>query len=154
MTATVTELDLPELDIADPELHGERWHAAIAGLMDGGGWLARSPLATIVLDREAGEHFLRTKAAIFPGRLIAQLFGISDGPLHEQIEGNIINATATSTGACARSSTRRSPRARSSATGRRCASSSPTCGSRSPRPGAATSSRRCASRTRRARSPR
>ncbi|UGS38191.1 cytochrome P450 [Capillimicrobium parvum] len=87
----VAELDLPDLDIADPELYGERWHEAIARLMDGGGWLARSPLATIVLDREAGEHFLRTKAAIFPGRLIAQLFGIVDGPLHEQIEGNIIN---------------------------------------------------------------
>jgi cytochrome P450 len=89
----VTELDLPELDVADPELRGEHWHEAMARLGESGGWLARAPLATVVLDREAGEHFLRTKAAIFPGKLIGQLFGITDGPLHEQIEANIINSS-------------------------------------------------------------
>jgi cytochrome P450 len=56
-----------------------------------GHWLARAPLATVVLDRAAGEHFLRTKAAIFPGVLIGELFGITGGPLHEQITRNIIN---------------------------------------------------------------
>jgi cytochrome P450 len=93
MAALVTELDLPELDVSDPELRGARWHEAMAGLGESGAWLARAPLATVVLDREAGEHFLRTKAAIFPGKLIAQLFGIADGPLHEQIEANIINTS-------------------------------------------------------------
>lgn len=93
MGTPVTALDLPELDVGDPELRGERWHAAMARLRDGGGWLARAPLATVVLDREAGERFLRTKSAIFPGKLIAQLFGIADGPLHEQIEANIINTS-------------------------------------------------------------
>jgi cytochrome P450 len=87
----VADLPLPELDVSDPELRGERWHAAMDELRAGGHWLARAPLATVVLDRAAGEHFLRTKAAIFPGVLIAELFGITDGPLHEQVTRNIIN---------------------------------------------------------------
>jgi cytochrome P450 len=55
------------------------------------GWLAASPFGFIVLDREAGEFFLRSKAAIFPGLTIADLFGITDGPLREEIVKNIIN---------------------------------------------------------------
>ena len=32
----------------------------------GRGWLARNELATFVLDREAGEFFLRSRATTFP----------------------------------------------------------------------------------------
>jgi cytochrome P450 len=87
----VTDLDLPEIDLADPQLRGERWHEAMRKLRASGSWLARAPLGTVVLDRAAGELFLRTKSAIFPGLLIAQLFGIDDGPLYEQMVRNIIN---------------------------------------------------------------
>jgi cytochrome P450 len=87
----VTELDLPEIDLSDPELKGARWHEAMRQLRDSGAWLARAPLATVVLDRAAGEQFLRTKSAIFPGLLLAELFGITDGPLYEQMTRNIIN---------------------------------------------------------------
>jgi cytochrome P450 len=62
------------------------------GLLADGHWLARGPLATVILDREAGEHFLRSRSAIFPGLLLAEMFGISDGPLFEQMTSNIINA--------------------------------------------------------------
>src|SRR5215212_11908858 len=86
----VTELDLPEIDLNDPALTGERWHEAMRELRDGGAWLARAPLGTVVLDRAAGEQFLRTKSAIFPGLLLAQLFNIDDGPLYEQMVRNII----------------------------------------------------------------
>ena len=41
----------------------------------GRGWLARNELAVFVLDREAGEFFLRTPRAEFPGLKIAELFG-------------------------------------------------------------------------------
>ncbi len=61
------------------------------GLRGHDGWLAASPFGFIVLDREAGEFFLRTKAAVFPGLTIADLFGITDGPLREEIVRNIIN---------------------------------------------------------------
>ncbi len=87
----VNELDLPELDPSDPELKGDRWHVAANGLLDSGKWLARGPLSLIVIDREAGEFFLRSRAAEFPGRLIGEMFGVTDGPLHEQITANIIN---------------------------------------------------------------
>jgi cytochrome P450 len=87
----VTELDLPELDPADPSLSGWKWHVEANGLLDSGKWLARGPLSLIVVDREAGEFFLRSKVAEFPGKLIGELFGITDGPLHEQIVANIIN---------------------------------------------------------------
>jgi cytochrome P450 len=87
----VTELDLPEIDLGDPELRGERWHAEMRRLRDSGSWLARAPLGTVVLDRAAGETFLRTRSAIFPGLLLAEIFDITDGPLHDQMVGNIIN---------------------------------------------------------------
>src|ERR1700745_826006 len=57
------------------------------------GWLARSPLAYVVLDRESGEFFLRARQTAFPGREIAQLFGIAGGELAEQIDANNQNLT-------------------------------------------------------------
>ena len=77
--------------MTDPSLKGELWHAEMKSLLESGEWLAESPMATVVLGREAGEFFLRTRSAVFPGLLIAQIFGIDDGPLFEQIEHNIIN---------------------------------------------------------------
>jgi cytochrome P450 len=86
----VTELDLPAIDLAAGDLAGDRYHEVLAGLREQG-WLASSPLAFIVLDRESGEFFLRSRQAAFPGREIAELFGISGGPLRQQIDANILN---------------------------------------------------------------
>jgi len=91
----VTDLELPEIDLNDPELRGGRWHEAMRELQDGGSWLARAPLGTVVLDRAAGEQFLRTRSAIFPGLLLAQIFNITDGPLYEQMVRNIINVNGS-----------------------------------------------------------
>jgi cytochrome P450 len=90
-----TELDLPEIDFGDPELRGARWHATMRELRDTGSWLARTPLGFAVLEREAGEQFLRTRSAIFPGLLIAEMFAISEGPLYEQMSRNIINVNGS-----------------------------------------------------------
>lgn len=84
------ELDLPAFDHTDPGLGGESWHSRITELA-GAGWLARTPLATVVLDRGASEEILRSKSAIFPGREVADLFEIDSGPLREEIDRNIIN---------------------------------------------------------------
>src|ERR1700716_3350917 len=81
----------PDFDNTDPQLRGQREQAAEAGLEGHDGWLAAGPFGFIVLDREAGEFFLRTKDAVFPGLTIGELFGIADGPLHEEIVKNIIN---------------------------------------------------------------
>jgi cytochrome P450 len=89
--ALATELDLPNFDHTDPRLRGERYRGAMASLAGYEGWLAANPFGFTVLDRESGEFFLRTKDAVFPGLTIAELFGISDGPLHEEVVKNIIN---------------------------------------------------------------
>src|SRR3954447_5727308 len=60
------------------ELHGE-------------GWIAQSPLGWFVLDREAVEFFLRSRKLTFPGMKVAEGFGVTDGPLYEEIRRNILN---------------------------------------------------------------
>ena len=89
--ALVTDLELPVFDHTDAELRGDRYRQAMAGIRAHDGWLAANPFGYTVLDRESGEFFLRTKAAVFPGLTIAELFQISEGPLHEEIVKNIIN---------------------------------------------------------------
>jgi cytochrome P450 len=85
-----TELDLPELNYLDPELRGERFHAELRSLRETG-WLAGMPLGFVVLDRTAGEFFLRSRSFTFPGLKIAEIFGIDDGPLWEEIRRNILH---------------------------------------------------------------
>jgi len=87
--ALASELDLPTFDATESSMRGERFHEAMGELREKG-WLAQGPFGYIVLDRESGEFFLRTKAAIFPGMKIAEIFGVSEGPLYEQMEHNIL----------------------------------------------------------------
>jgi cytochrome P450 len=86
----VGELDLPEFDFGDPGFVGETYHLRLAALREQG-WLARTPIAVLVLDRAAGESFLRSRATAFPGRQIAELFDITSGPLFDHIDTNILN---------------------------------------------------------------
>jgi len=86
-----TELELPSLDYTDTALRGDVYRDAMAALQPHDGWLAAGPFGYIVTDREAGEFFLRTKHAIFPGLTIAEIFQINDGPLYEEIVNNIIS---------------------------------------------------------------
>ncbi len=87
----VSELELPGFDYTDPSLRGERFHARMRELRSARGWLASGPYGYIVLDREAGEWFLRTREAIFPGMTIAELFDVRSGPLYEQFKRNILH---------------------------------------------------------------
>jgi cytochrome P450 len=88
--ALVTELDLPEFDFMDPTLSGDRYHETVAALA-AESWVARSPLAYFVFDREAGELLLRTRAARFPGPELQDMFGVHDGPLAEEMRRNILH---------------------------------------------------------------
>ncbi|MFM9078415.1 MAG: cytochrome P450, partial [Solirubrobacterales bacterium] len=63
---------------------------------EGDVWLARNPIATLVADREAGEFFLRSRSARFPGEYLYEAFGITEGPLHEQIRHNLLNTEGDS----------------------------------------------------------
>jgi cytochrome P450 len=88
--ALVGELELGSFDYTDPGLTGERFHTAMRELA-AEGWLAAGPYGYVVLDREAGEFFLRTRSAIFPGMKIAELFDVKSGPLWEEMKRNILH---------------------------------------------------------------
>ena len=86
----VSELDLPAFDYSAADFSADRYHQQLAETRQRG-WLAKSPLAYIVLDRDAGEFFLRSRKTAFPGRQIAEFFGVTGGPLAEHIDANILN---------------------------------------------------------------
>jgi cytochrome P450 len=88
----VSELDLPAFDYTTPDFSADRYHQQLAETRQRG-WLAKSPLAYIVLDHEAGEFFLRSRKTAFPGRQLAEFFGVTSGPLAEHINANILNLT-------------------------------------------------------------
>src|SRR5262245_26841982 len=85
---SVNDLDLPFFDYNEPGLVGELYHRRLAEVRRQG-WLARSPLALVVLDQESGEFFLRARDTAFPGRELADLFGVIGGRLREQIGANL-----------------------------------------------------------------
>jgi cytochrome P450 len=88
--ALVTDLDVPEFDYLDPELRGPRFHERMRELHDEN-WLAQSPLGYFVLDRESAAFFLRSRQVAFPGLKMAEIFGVTEGPLFEEISRNIIS---------------------------------------------------------------
>jgi cytochrome P450 len=88
----VSELDLPVFDSTAPGFSADAYHAELEAARRHS-WLVRSPLAYIVLDHDSGEFFLRSGATAFPGRRIAEYFGVTDGPLAAQVDANILNLT-------------------------------------------------------------
>lgn len=86
----VGTLELPEFNPDDTELNGDRFHEVITDLARRS-WLLRIPLGYMTTDRAAGEFFLRSRHAVFPGQTIAELFGIESGPLREEIDRNILH---------------------------------------------------------------
>src|SRR3954466_11572278 len=90
----VTDLELPVFDYyEDATLRGERYHRTMLELAEKS-WIADSPLAYFVFDREAADFFLRTRSATFPGMKIAELFGVESGPLYEEMRRNILHINA------------------------------------------------------------
>lgn len=90
MPEVTTAEALPELPYFDPELRGPLFRETMRAL-SAQTWLATSPLALFVLDREAGEFFLRSRETAFPGERVAEVYGIREGALKEQIDRNILH---------------------------------------------------------------
>src|SRR3954469_5746411 len=87
----VQDIDgLPAFDYLDPNLTGEAFYRELKRLRESG-WLSTMPLGFVVLGREAGEFFLRSRSFTFPGLKIAEIFGIDEGPLAEEIRRNILH---------------------------------------------------------------
>ncbi len=86
----LAELDLPEFDELDPSLRGPAFDTRMAELADES-WIVRAKLGYVVLDREGGEHFLRSKQTTFPGKALAELFEMKEGALGEEVARNILH---------------------------------------------------------------
>src|SRR3954470_7229092 len=88
--ALVTELELPAFDYADPTLRGPRYHETMAALRSRG-WVPAAGVGHFVLDRDGVEFFLKSRSVTFPGMQVAEVFGVTDGPLYDEISRNILN---------------------------------------------------------------
>jgi cytochrome P450 len=86
-----TELELPTLDAIQDHVRGPVYQEMMSGIKGYDGWLARSPLGFVTLDRESGEFFLRSRAVMFPSMTLAAVFNITEGPLYEEISKNLIS---------------------------------------------------------------
>jgi cytochrome P450 len=87
----ISELDLPAFDYSDASLTGERFHEALRGLRERS-WVAKAgPVGYLVLDQEAATFFLRTPKAKFPGRLMLEVQGVTEGPLYERMKNNLLD---------------------------------------------------------------
>jgi len=87
---SAAELDLPAFEAEDVSLTGDELHQRLRELASSS-WLARVPNGYLTLDRDAGEFFLRSRNATFPGQMIAELFGVGPGALREEIDNNILH---------------------------------------------------------------
>jgi cytochrome P450 len=85
----VADLELPQFEYLDPELRGERFHETLRELRERS-WVARSEFGYFVLDRESAGMFLRSRSAEFPGVMMFELIGVTEGPLYESLARNII----------------------------------------------------------------
>jgi cytochrome P450 len=87
----VAELEVPQWDYTDETITGERFHEVMRELREES-WIARAdPVGWIVLDHEAVAFFLRTSQANFPGILMLELQGITEGPMWERMKGNLLD---------------------------------------------------------------
>ncbi|MEA2123379.1 MAG: hypothetical protein QOI80_161 [Solirubrobacteraceae bacterium] len=93
----IDELELAEFDYVDPLFHGDRYHSEMLALRDEH-WVVKVPLGYLVLDREAGEELLRSRKTTFPGEKLAELFGITEGPLYEEMRHNILHVNGPAHG--------------------------------------------------------
>ena len=122
--ALLSELELPILDYADPDLRGPAFHARMPELR-AQGWLAATPLGDDRARPRGGRgSSCARRATTFPGteaRRALRHRRAARWP--RRCAATSSTSTATTTGACATSSTRPSRRARPTAGGRRCRAS-------------------------------
>jgi cytochrome P450 len=85
----LADLDLPMLELAQQGMVGDRLHETLATTR-AESWLARNNAGVSVLEREAAEFFLKSPALEFPGAVMMELMGITDGPIHRTMERGLL----------------------------------------------------------------
>jgi len=89
--SAVAELEVPRWDYADETITGPRFHEVMRELRERS-WIARAdPVGWIVLDHEAVAFFMRTSQANFPGILMLEVQGVTEGPMWERMKGNLLD---------------------------------------------------------------
>src|SRR5918996_864173 len=89
--AALAELDVPQWDYTDETITGPRFHEVMLGLAERS-WIARAdPVGWIVLDHEAVSFFMRTPQANFPGILMLEVQGVTEGPMWDRMKGNLLD---------------------------------------------------------------
>ena len=89
--SAVSELEVPLWDYTDETITGPRFHEVMRELREQS-WIARAdPVGWLVLDHEAVAFFLRTPQATFPGILMLEVQGVTEGPLWERMQGNLLD---------------------------------------------------------------
>ncbi len=84
-------LDIPEAPFGDPDLTGDGFRGAMEELASAT-WIARvGEVGVVVLDREAVTFFLRTPEARFPGRLMLEVQGVTEGPLYDRLTNLLLD---------------------------------------------------------------
>ena len=81
--ALASTLDLPRLDYRDPTLVGPRFHDVMRAARSRG-WLARTDVGYLVLDRETAIEVLRDRRLAFPAVQMLLLQGITEGPTYDR----------------------------------------------------------------------
>ena len=84
------ELALPAFVSLAVDLTGEVYTSGRRGAR---GLALLVPAVLVVLHRQAGAFFLRSKGTAFPGQEIPELSGFTGGRLRDQINANILNLT-------------------------------------------------------------
>jgi cytochrome P450 len=85
----LADIELPLLELAQPGMVGERLHTTLASAR-AESWIARNNAGVAVLEREAAEFFLKSPALEFPGAVMMELMGITDGPIHRVMERGLL----------------------------------------------------------------
>ena len=89
--SVVSQLEVPQWDYTDETITGERFHEVMRELREES-WIARAdPVGWIVLDHEAVAFFMRSSQANFPGILMLEVQGITEGPMWERMRGNLLD---------------------------------------------------------------
>ena len=89
--SVVSQLEVPQWDYTDETITGERFHGVMRELREQS-WIARAdPVGWIVLDHEAVAFFMRTSQANFPGILMLEVQGITEGPMWDRMKGNLLD---------------------------------------------------------------
>ena len=87
----IDELELPVLGLDAFASSGEGYHEQLAALTEQHRFARLDPLGYVVLARDAVDAVLRTRDARMPAVQILELQGVTEGPVHRYLSGNLLN---------------------------------------------------------------